>query len=355
MRRVPWQGMLLGVAVVVLAGRPPAALAEPAHRAAAGGAHTCAVTEAGALWCWGDNDYGELGDGTTTTRLTPTPVSGLSEAVVQVDAGDHCCAVTATGSIYCWGPNHLGQLGDGRPLQQLAPVPTVGLQPAFADVGRDGRSDVVWHHATGGEVWVWGMNGAVPQSQTYLGTVADTNWQIHGVGDQTGDGRADLLWRHGTSGALYLWTMNGTTVTAMSHLGAVVPDYAIVGTADYTGDGKTDILWRHQTSGALWLWQMNGATLEAVTAVATIDPAFAVVASGDLNGDGKADLLWRHQTNGDVWVWLMNGAVATNQVVSGRGVGPGVPRGRIGGPQPRRQGGRAVAPRDERSTCGCGG
>jgi len=79
--------------------------------------------------------------------------------------------------------------------------------------------------------------------------VADTNWLIHGLGDQTGDGRADLLWRHATSGALFLWTMDGTTVVAQTYLGAVVPDYAIVGTADYTGDGRTDMLWRHQTSG----------------------------------------------------------------------------------------------------------
>ena len=91
----------------------------------------------------------------------------------------------------------------------------------------------------------------MPASQTHLGTVADTNWLVHGLGDQTGDGRADLLWRHDTSGALFLWTMNGTTLTAQTYLGAVVPDYGIVGTADYTGDGKSDILWRHQATGEL--------------------------------------------------------------------------------------------------------
>ena len=280
--------------------------------------HTCAVTSTGAALCWGYNLYGQLGDGTMTSRSTPTAVSGLGAGMAAVDGGaTHACGVTSMGAAWCWGYNYAGQLGNSRSMEQRTPVPAIGFRPPVADLTRDGRSDVVWHHATGGDVWAWPMNGTVPLSQTHLGTVADTNWLIHGLGDQTGDGRADLLWRHATSGALFLWTMDGTTVVAQTYLGAVVPDYAIVGTADYTGDGRTDMLWRHQTSGEVWLWQMNGATLEAVTAVATIPPAFAVVASGDLNGDGKADLLWRHQTSGDVWVWLMNGAVATSQVYLG--------------------------------------
>jgi len=280
--------------------------------------HGCAVTTGGALLCWGHNSSGQLGDGTMTARATPGAVNNMGSGVVAVTTGeDHTCAVNGVGAAWCWGWNIVGQVGDGTSSERHVPIPTIGFRPLPSDLNRDGRADLVWRHATGGDLWVWPMTAGVPASQTHLGTVADTGWQIVGLGDQSGDARADLLWRHQISGGLFLWTMNGTTIAAMQYLGAVVPDYAIVGTADYTGDEKTDILWRHQTTGELWLWRMNGATLEAVTWVATIPPVYAVVASGDVNGDGRVDLLWRHQGNGDVWLWLMNGATPTSQVYLG--------------------------------------
>ena len=284
-----------------------------------GDVHTCALTTGGAVRCWGSNAWGQIGDGTNTSRPTPTATPGLGSGVASLatGAGHTCGAQGGNGAVVCWGLNFVGELGDSTTTNRNVPTPTVALQPALADAGRDGRSDVVWHHATGGNVWLWQMSGTVPLSQSHLGTVADTEWLIHGLGDQTGDGRADLLWRHGTTGALFLWSMDGATVTAQTYLGAVVQDYSIAGTADYTGDGRTDILWRHQATGDVWLWQMNGTTLASVDRVATISPAFEIVASGDLNGDGKADLLWRNASSGDVWAWLMNGAVTTSQVYLG--------------------------------------
>jgi hypothetical protein len=184
---------------------------------------------------------------------------------------------------------------------------------AAGDFNADLKSDVLWRHATRGEVWLWPMDGATRLSETYVRTVPDTGWQIRGLGDQTGDGIADILWRHAPTGMIYFWPMSGGTPLSETYVSTVDPAYDIVGTGDYDGDGNSDILWRHVTTGAVWIWLMNGATPLSQVYVDTVGPAYWVVGSGDVNGDRKADIVWRHSTYGEVWVWLMNGTTRTSQ------------------------------------------
>ena len=89
----------------------------PVTVVATGASHTCAATADGGLYCWGQNQYGQLGDGTDTSRQTPVSVllPGPADAVLRLAAGDrHTCAGTERGLIYCWGDNGDGQLGIGR-------------------------------------------------------------------------------------------------------------------------------------------------------------------------------------------------------------------------------------------------
>ena len=74
--------------------------------------HTCLTAEDGKVWCWGDNTYGQLGDGTDSPGLQPVLVRGLPGPAKETHAGyGHTCAVLRSGDVYCWGNNQDGQCG----------------------------------------------------------------------------------------------------------------------------------------------------------------------------------------------------------------------------------------------------
>jgi alpha-tubulin suppressor-like RCC1 family protein len=95
----------------------------------AGYAHTCALLQSGSIKCWGDNTYGQLGDGTTGNYDTePVSVSGLVNKVTTISAGGvFTCATMNTGGAKCWGDNFWGELGDGTNTSHPLPADVLGL------------------------------------------------------------------------------------------------------------------------------------------------------------------------------------------------------------------------------------
>ena len=104
----------------------------PATGITAGLNHTCTIQGTGTVQCWGDNSYGQLGDGTTNDSITPVEVTGITNAVdISAGASDSTCAVLADGTSRCWGRNDYGQLGTGSTgAFVVAPTEMVGVSTA---------------------------------------------------------------------------------------------------------------------------------------------------------------------------------------------------------------------------------
>jgi alpha-tubulin suppressor-like RCC1 family protein len=126
-------------------------------RIAAGTQHTCGVTSAGKLMCWGRNNQGQVGDESGLYRTVPTGVvvdQALSFASVST-RGDHTCALTTAGSAWCWGNNASMQLGDGTTQVRYSPVP-VNTALTFASIGAGAVHSCA--RTVNGEIHCWGSN-----------------------------------------------------------------------------------------------------------------------------------------------------------------------------------------------------
>ncbi len=159
--------MMIGVfslSFLTMPGRTPKAIPTPGTplldniiAIAAGGYHTCALTAGGGVKCWGDNFYGQLGDGTTTHRHTPVWVSGLANVTAIAAGWFYTCALTSGGGVKCWGYNGYGQLGNGSTTDRHAPVNVSGLTNGVDAITAGG--DHTCALMSSGGIKCWGYNG----------------------------------------------------------------------------------------------------------------------------------------------------------------------------------------------------
>jgi alpha-tubulin suppressor-like RCC1 family protein len=156
-----------------------------------GDMHTCGITTTGRAYCWGRNFQGQLGDGTQTARLLPTPVAG-SLVFRNVSAGqDHTCGVTTDFLAYCWGESIDGKLGTGPPTRIVTTPTRVAGGLKFRVVAAAGA------HSCGltvpdGRAYCWGNNSL---GQLGDGTTTGRNTPVPVAGGRS--------FRQVTTGALH--------------------------------------------------------------------------------------------------------------------------------------------------------
>ena len=204
-----------------------------AMQVAVGSTHACALTRDGAVYCWGDNLYGELGTGGSPSQSTvPLAVSGLGASRSVSVAETHTCAVTSSGGVFCWGtqPTVL-------PSASTTPLAIAGLNEATL-VSTSARDTCV---LANGAIWCWGFN---EEGQLGDGTTEnrDTPVQVVGLPQDMVDVSTGANYACATSAAqgVFCWGGNlsgtlgdGSTTTSHAPI-RVLPSANAVSAAGFT-------------------------------------------------------------------------------------------------------------------------
>ncbi len=239
----------------------------------AGRGHSLALKSDGTVWAWGFNGQGQLGDGTATNRLAPVQVSGLSSVVGIAAGGFHSLALKSDGTVWAWGSNDNGQLGDGTATNRLTPVRVAtATGAAFSGATRIGAGDL---HSlavqSGNSVWAWGSNA------------------FGQVGDGTTINRANPVRVIPPSGA------------AAVLLCLVAPEFTgVAGGFQHSlaADCQTIAAWGQNSSGQLG----DGTTISRLTPTFA-NPLFNVISAAAADSHSVALL-----SDGTVWAWGFNAA-----------------------------------------------
>jgi alpha-tubulin suppressor-like RCC1 family protein len=279
---------ILIVLLVAMCWPNAAGAATSVLEVSAGEYHTCAVLSSGATKCWGDNNFGQLGNGSSVDSSTPVSVSGLA-AAVSVGAGiSHTCSVLSNGSINCWGNNFAGQLGNGSTAASLNPVNVIGLTGAVSVSAGNGFSCAV---LSGGVVKCWGSNsnGQLGNGSTLNSSSPVTVSGISGATSVSAgyfhacavlsDGAAKC-WGKGDFGQLGSGsTTNSSTPVAVSGIGnARTISAGNAYTCAVLSTGIADC-WGNNWEGELG----NGTTTSSVTPVPVSGMNSAVAITADNN------------------------------------------------------------------------
>lgn len=280
-----------------------------------------AISQDGTLWAWGENSYGQLGDGTTTDRATPVQISTATNWSFIAAGYYHSAAIKNDGTLWTWGRDNYGQLGNGSSGNVTSPL-QIGTDTNWKEVAPGDRGSLAVK--TNGTLWAWGTN-----SDYYLGNGQSTSY-VSQVPVQVGSATD---WNHiygntyhglaiKTNGTLWSWGYNYYGQLGIgSTTSADVPTQ--VGTASDWKDIVTGerISLALKSDNTLWAWGtsssngLNIGTAASPLQIGTTSSWRTISLKKDY--DYTYALLTRN--DGTLWAWgndynqqLGNGAGTTN-------------------------------------------
>jgi len=272
---------------------------------AAGDYHSVALNDDGTVWTWGDNGYGQLGDGAATNRNAPVRVTSLRDVFGIAGGGNHTLALTGDGRLWAWGDNSNGQLGDGTFLSRIQPAPLPHLADCVATAAGYSHSLALQKDGT---VWAWGDNSS---GQLGNGTTETSNipLRVSGLTEVTaiaaGQYHNVALRKDGT---LWAWGANsdGQLGDGSFHTRTVpvqVSELAYVVSVSAGGYHSLAI----QSDQKVWTWgrnwegQLGDSLYDHVT-----NPLPVEGLSGAVRVAAGASHSLALKSNGTVWAWGQN-------------------------------------------------
>jgi len=302
---------------------------------AAGSGHTVALKNDGTVWAWGNNSNGQLGDGSAASKNTPVQVNGLSSMTAVAAGSGHTVAMKNDGTVWAWGNNSNGQLGDGSAASKNTPVQVSGLYSMTAVAAGSGHTVALKNDGT---VWAWGNNSTGQLGNGNFTPSNPTPAQVSGLSGMSSGvviavaAGYDHTVALKNDGTVWAWGNNATGQLGNGNITPSNTPVQVSGlsgvTAVAAGFGHTVAL---KSDGTVRTWGNNtkGQLGNGLTNGTTIDSAIPVVVSGmvgvtDIAAgyEGSVVLKGAFKGDGTVWAW---GSNSNGQLGNGLAVDSAIP------------------------------